>query len=600
MTEDRMFQEAITALNSGQRARARDLLTRLLRTDKINVEYWLYMSTVVDTKKEQIYCLENVLKYAPDNKIATRGLIFLGEMPSDEDVVPVKPVGEREWTLDQIYEGEDSSDLESSKPPRTTLPLAQGISLGVAGLIVILLVVIGLTGNPFFMGIGQSRASGNVGYSPLFTAGPTRTGLFTSTPEGWIAPSELITTPTPLPYLSNTSFTPTPRYVNTPHPDDVDFNMGMQALDRGSYEQAIEYFDSFIESEPTALDARYYRALAYLWKGEMETARDEFLRIIDRDEAFAPAYVGVAQAWLALNPDWVVGDELYKAVSIAPDFIGGHLARAEYRLNRNVPEGVVSDAEAVLAINPDNGMAYYYLASAYLLLDRPAEALDAAIRAQELDSTILENYVVLGQAMVENDRLVDALSPLQTYLDFVDDNGMAWYLSGRARQAAGDHAGALGDFGIAIELREDLLDIYYYSGLSYLALGDIENALKQLRIAGKLFPSWFEVQVALTEAYYKNENYKDANNTIVEAKSSAKTDQQLAFFYYWRAYTFEMMGYLEQAEMDWNALLDLPPGSAPQVLSAEAVTHLRNLAVTPTIPFPSPTHYPTMTPSPPP
>jgi tetratricopeptide (TPR) repeat protein len=386
--------------------------------------------------------------------------------------------------------------------------------------------------------------------------------------------------------------------VNTPHPDDVDFNMGVQALDRGSYEQAIEYLSDFIESEPTALDAKYYRALAYLWNGDPETARDEFLRIIDRDETFAPAYVGLAQAWLVINPDWVVGDELYKAVSMAPDFIDGHLARADYRLKRNIPEGVVNDAEAVLAINPDNGMAHYYLASAYLLLEEPTEALDAAKRAQELDPTILENYFVLGQAMIENDMLVDALSPLQTYLDFVDDNGMAWYLNGRARQAAGDHPGALGDLETALELREDLLEIYYYSGLSYMAMGDIENGLDQLRIAGEAFPSWFDVQVALTEAYFQNEDYKNANNTIIEARPSAKTDQQLAVFFYWRAYTFEMMGYSEQAEMDWNALLDLPQGSVPQTLSAAAVTHLRNLAATSTAPFPTPTHYPTMTPSP--
>ena len=592
MTEDRMFQEAITALNSGQRARARDLLTRLLRTDKNNTEYWLYMSAAVDTKKEQIYCLENVLKYDPDNKTATRGLIFLGAMPPDEDIVPIKPVNEREWSLDQIYEGDEGSDIVSSKPPRTTLPLAQGISLGVAGLIVILLVVIGVTGNPFFMGVGQSRVSGNVGYYPLFTAGPTPTGLSTNTPEGWIAPFEIVITPTPLPYLSNPSFTPTPRYVNTPHPDDVDFDMGMQALDRRNYEQAIAYFDNFIESEPTALDARYYRALAYLWKGEAETARDEFLRIIDRDESFAPAYVGLAQAWLVINPYWVVGDELYKAVSMAPDFIEGHLARANYRLNRNVPEGVVNDAEAVLAINPENGMAYYYLAAAYLLLEQPTEALEAAKRAQELDPTILENYLVLGQAMIENDMSVDALSPLQTYLDFVDDNGLAWYLNGRARQAAGDHHGALDDFELASELREDLLDIYYYSGLSYMALGDLENGLYQLRIAGQHFPRWFEVQVALTEAYFRIEDYDNANKTIVEVRGSAKTDQQLAVFYYWRAYTFEMLGHREQAEMDWNALLDLPSGSVSQTLTAAAVTHLRNLAATPTIPVPSPTPTP--------
>lgn len=600
MADDRMFIEAKNAIKAGQRARARDLLTRLLRTDQNNVEYWLYMSTVVDTKKEQVYCLENVLKYEASNETAVRGLILLGEMPPDENVKPVRPVREREWSIEEIFEGEEGEGIFPSKPQPTTLPLAQGLSLGVAALIVAGLLIIGFTGNPFFMGIGQSQVSNNVSYQPLFTSGPTRTGIVTETAEtkATVTPGGIVSTPTQMTFSVDVDYTPTPRYVDTPHPDDPIFDQAMLALDRGSYNQAIELFTQFIQSEPTALDAKYYRALAYLWSEEYETARNEFLRIIDRDETFAPAYVGLAQAWLEINPDWVVGDELYTAVSIAPDYIEGHLARAEYRLYRNVPEGVLNDAQAALEINPDNGMAYYYLASAYMLLEQYEEALEAAQKSAELDATILENYFVLAQAMVANDMLVEALSPLQTYLKYEKENGMAWFLDGRGKQAAGDHQGALDDFEVALELRPDILEINYYRGLSYMAIGDIENGLDRLQVSGQHFPKWFDVQVALVNAYYQNDEYKTANTLIVESRSLAKTNEQLAVFYYWRALTFEMMGYLEQAEMDWNALLDLPSLTTPQDLAAAAVRHLKDLEATPTAPLPTPTRYPTWTPTP--
>jgi tetratricopeptide (TPR) repeat protein len=598
MADDRMFLEAKKAINAGQRARARDLLTRLLRTDQNNVEYWLYMSTVVDTKNEQVYCLENVLKYDSNNETAVRGLILLGEMPPDENISPVRPIREREWRIEDIYKGEEVESILPSKPPRTTLPLAQGLSLGVAALIVVGFMIIGFTGNPFFMGVGQSQVSNNVSFQPLFTAGPTPTSIFAEAGEPVVTPGETVPTPTKLAFSVNVNYTPTPRYVDTPHPDNPVFDQAMLAFDRGNYNQAIELFDQFIASEPTATDAKYYRALAYLWNGEYETARDEFLRIVDRDESFAPAYVGLAQAWLAINPDWVVGDELYKAVSIAPDFIEGHLARAEYRLIRNVPEGVISDAQAALEVNPDNGMAYYYLASAYLLLEQYDDALEAAQKAQELDATILENYFVLAQAMAYNDMLVEVLSPLQIYLKYEKENGVAWFLNGRGRQAAGDHAGSLEDFETALELRPDLFEINYYRGLSYLAMGDVEDGLDRLKVSGQHFPNWFDAQVALTDAYYQNGDYKTANQTIIDARSLAKTDEQLAVYYYWRALTFEMMGYLEQAEMDWNALLELPSLSTPQNLAAEAVRHLQDLKATPTAPVPTPTHYPTRTPTP--
>jgi Tfp pilus assembly protein PilF len=73
MTEDRMLQEAINAIDNGQLSRARDLLTRLLRQDQSNTAYWLYMSAVVETEKERTFCLENDLKYDPGNKTGVQG-----------------------------------------------------------------------------------------------------------------------------------------------------------------------------------------------------------------------------------------------------------------------------------------------------------------------------------------------------------------------------------------------------------------------------------------------------------------------------------------------------------------------------------------------
>ena len=81
MAENLMLQEAIDAIRQGQRRRARDLLTRLLRADQSNPEYWLWMSSVVDSLKERKYCLEMVLRVDPDNRQARQGLVMMGAVP---------------------------------------------------------------------------------------------------------------------------------------------------------------------------------------------------------------------------------------------------------------------------------------------------------------------------------------------------------------------------------------------------------------------------------------------------------------------------------------------------------------------------------------
>ncbi|MBP7356361.1 MAG: hypothetical protein KA928_09395, partial [Longilinea sp.] len=80
-SEETMFQEAMAAIEKGEKARARDLFTRLLKSDQNNPDYWLYLSSVVETPKERIYCLKEVLRIDPEHVTARRGLIAMGAMP---------------------------------------------------------------------------------------------------------------------------------------------------------------------------------------------------------------------------------------------------------------------------------------------------------------------------------------------------------------------------------------------------------------------------------------------------------------------------------------------------------------------------------------
>jgi len=86
--DDVVFQEAVEALREGKKARARELLTGLLKTDQNNATYWVWMSATVDSAKERIYCLQTALKLDPQNATAKRGLILHGALPPDETVQP--------------------------------------------------------------------------------------------------------------------------------------------------------------------------------------------------------------------------------------------------------------------------------------------------------------------------------------------------------------------------------------------------------------------------------------------------------------------------------------------------------------------------------
>src|SRR5512140_1194624 len=99
---DTMFEDAVDALRQGERARGKEILTRLLKTDQNNPNYWIWMSAAVDTAKERIYCLETALKLDPQSAIARRGLVLLGGMPPEEDVQPFALNRPRAWEDDLL------------------------------------------------------------------------------------------------------------------------------------------------------------------------------------------------------------------------------------------------------------------------------------------------------------------------------------------------------------------------------------------------------------------------------------------------------------------------------------------------------------------
>lgn len=86
MVTDDLLKQGITALKAGQKAKARELLLRVVKQDKRNEAAWLWLSGAVDTDRERRLCLENALAINPDNEAARRGLASLAAPKSMKPV----------------------------------------------------------------------------------------------------------------------------------------------------------------------------------------------------------------------------------------------------------------------------------------------------------------------------------------------------------------------------------------------------------------------------------------------------------------------------------------------------------------------------------
>ena len=606
MSDDTMLNEAIEAAKDGKRSRARDLLTRLLRADQSNAEYWLWMSSVVDTTKEQVYCLNSVLRLEPQNRLARRGLILLGAAEAGVDTIPVPPVRKHKWEIDEIDTGRPTGIAGLIANPVARVALA--IVLGV--------VLIGFITAGVF-GVNNQRKKNEelqafilltltARPSPTLTVEPT----ITNTPV-FRTPTPTFARPTPLWMLLEATYTPTPMYVNTPHPSTEAYRAGIRAYERGEWITVINFLEQVVEIEPDAADVHYLLGEAHRFLGEHQEALQSYNEAVRVNRNFAPAYLGRARVRARLDEEIDVGPDLDEAIALDPDLGEAYIERAERHLEDNRPEDALEDLEIAELILPESPLVHIAKAKAFLVLEDFEAAYESAELANQLDITLLPAYLLMGMAQHGSGEIRQALGPLQTYLLYDPENPEAWLALGGAYQSLGDYENALDAYDEALTLDPTRIEIYLHRGNLYLVLKDEENAIDNLSRAQTYRPNSFEVNLELGKAYLTFERYGDAYIQFNETQGLAETDVQRAKLYYWRAQSLEFLDEPAAATRDWEALLLLPTDGIPAswIIMAEDHIILLNPPTPTATPVPSktptetntprPSSTPTITPTPP-
>jgi tetratricopeptide (TPR) repeat protein len=578
--EEQMLEQAKESLRLGDRARAKDLLTRLLKIDQNNATYWVWMSAAMDTQKERIYCLQTALKLDPNNTAARRGLVMHGALPPDDSIPPFPLNHPRPWEANVTVAGEE--DRPRGFRAFWANPFAR---LGMIILIGILLLAITV----FAFNRAQRlipAPTRTPGPSPTFTI--TVTLLPTPTPFVRTATPTFVG-PTPLALMLESTYTPTPLYVDTPHPAVEAYRAGIRYFNVHDYPNAQLMMDQVIFIEPNAADAYYYKGLSAIAQQDYENAINYFRTGTEMDAGFAPNYVGFATARLEQGTTGRVLDDLERAIDLDPDFLDSYLVRARYYLLTEDPESALADAGTAIALAPESPFGYLYLAEAQLALDNPAGALKAAITASALDFTNLDAYRLLGRAYTADDQPEKAVGPLQTYTLYRADDPEAFMLLGDAYYAAEDFENAVTTYTKALALDEELGEAYAKRGRAYLALGEADKAIDDLDSARLYLPNTLAANLVVAQAYILKEEPNNAYALLLRVERLVDSDSDRAEYLYWRALSLEGMAELEAAANDWETLLALPTEAVPAAMRLEAEQRLAQIHT------PTPTRTPTVT-----
>jgi tetratricopeptide (TPR) repeat protein len=579
--EDDILSEAIDAISKGQRSRARDLLTRLLKSDQGNSTYWLWMSSVVESKKEKIYCLESVLRIDPKNATALKGIVLLGGQPASENIAP-SPIVKREWTVALQEEtnipanGSKVAGLKS-KISNPILRISLYIGVGIIVLGMILAAIFGLgSDNRKMFGAVQLTVT-----PKPWTPKPTATVLPTNTPRVK-TPTPTFIGPTPLWMLLEATYTPTPLYVNTPHPISEAYRAGIRAYHSGDIEGMLSFMEQALDLEPGSADTNYYIGEAHRLMGNNELALTSYETSISTNETFAPGYLGRAMIYLTINPDLGVEEDLNKAISLDPNLVEAYLALAEYYLLINEPEAALETLEYFDELDVESPFIHLFRSQANLILEKTDLALEFAQEAMELDQTLLATYFTLGEIYLQMDFPRRAAEYMEIYTLYVTDSAKAWALLGESYYKMGQNDKAMEALNASIEIDEINYEVSLYRGYIYLDEEEGQLAVNEFFNARTLIPDSFEACVGMADALLIAGRQGDALKQILSCQNLVADDKQQAIVFYHRAIIYEAIGNFKSAAEDWVALLDFPDGIVTRNWRTIAEKHLSDLTPTPT------------------
>ncbi len=621
MAEDKTFKEALSLLEKGNKAAARDLFTTLLRTDQTNADYWLWMSASVDTRQERIFCLENVLKLDPANTRAQRGLAMLSAAPEGEEP-PIVPVVRHKWTL---------GTGEEDQPPPTLLgriwanPLLRLATFAAAAL-----VLFAIVGGVIW---GTRPPEAPVVFITLTlrpTDTPTVTATATATPKIRTA-TPTLSGPTPLAALFNITYTPTPVYVSTPHAITEAYRTAMRALENHDFGRFLTNMLQASRENPTAPDLRYLVGEGYRLTGSLDEALTAYNEAIAIDKQFARSYLGRALVTQLKDPSADIQPDLDQAIRLDPNDAEAYQARARYAIRLGNDETAQKDIDRLEALWPNNAWSPYFQGQILLAQGQFAEALAEAQRSNQLDLTMLPAYLLLAQCYLKLDQPAKALEPVEIYMIYPEnqDDPLGWLVLGEARFKTGDNTRALQALDQAASASKqnsitpaEALQVTIYRGEILIAIGQAQDAINAFADGYRLDQKNFTVNLGLGQALYGAKRYIDAIQQLSATEKLAITDTQSAAVYYWRARALDDGGNPSAAKADYQALLALPRSATlpawidfarqrmavlnpPTNTPTPTITRAPSLTPTPTLtarpsvtPTPTKTSPPTRTPSP--
>ncbi len=329
------------------------------------------------------------------------------------------------------------------------------------------------------------------------------------------------------------------------HPD-ANHNMGVLAVGLGKVQEALPFFKTALEVNPSI--AQYWLSYidALIQLGHLEGARTVLEQARDSEvngEAFDQLAERLQQAALAENEE-PSQEQVQELINLYNE---GQLVAA------------LNQAEKLIKQYPKAFLVWNILGAVNKGLGRLADASEAFRKVTLLNPNYVDGLSNLGIALQGQGKLEEAVEALRKALSIKPEHSEAYNNMGVVLQDKGEKDAAIESYKQAIKIKPDYADAYYNMGNALRDKGELDAALDNYKQAIKIKPDYADAFNNMGSVLGDN-GEKDA--AIDNYKQAIKIKPDHAEAYYNMGNALQDKGELDAAIESYKQAIKIKPDYA--------------------------------------
>jgi len=303
--------------------------------------------------------------------------------------------------------------------------------------------------------------------------------------------------------------------------------IGEIQLARGSYKEALDIFQGFVQTNPNNADAYYYIAAAYGGLNDQQKQSSNAEEAIKRNTKFLGESYFLIATGLQKDKKYQPAAEAYqKSISAKPDnYPAYHNLSDIYRIQNKYTEAIeitkkglvnfpddanlltdlsayyslagrnfeaIPVAQQAVKISPDKAVGFTTLCRAYYETKQYAQAVQACDSALKINpndgvANVYEGftYLSLNKDDLANSYFKKAVDGMQAFTNSNPEYSDGFYLLGNAYYYSGQPQKAIDAYLKSLVLSPEFNKARFNLGLTYFVKGDLSGARQQYTILQK-------------------------------------------------------------------------------------------------------------------